>query len=46
MTFRSLFSFFNGYRGRRNFGFSQQHPIAARPRVRVRIQIGGQEITQ
>ncbi len=46
MTIRSILSFLSGYRGRRNWGFSYQHPSAARPRVRVRIQVGGQEFTQ
>lgn len=30
----------------RNFGFTPDSPHARRPRVRVRIQIGGVETTQ
>lgn len=46
MTLRSLFSFFNGHRGRRTLGVSRNNQDANRPRVMVRIQVGGQELTR
>ena len=47
--FSFLISIFDGYRGRRHFGFSRIYPAASdRPqkRVRTRINLGGQEITR
>ena len=37
---------FSGHYGHRNFGLKPKSPHALRPRVRVRIQIGGVETTQ
>lgn len=46
MSLQTIITFFSGYTGRRHFGFSRRYPVAPRPRVRVRIQLGGTEITK
>ncbi len=49
MKWLSALIFLKAYRGRRHFGFSRRYPVASDcrlPKVRVRIQVDGKEITQ